>query len=208
MIGGIVRLAAGAALGLVLVAAFTVIRIWDQGERDEQRPADAIVVLGAAQYDGRPSPVFEARLEHAVALYRAGLAPVLVVTGGKAIGDRTTEAAAARDYAIGHGVPAAAILSEDVGRTTVESLVGVARLLDERGLESAVFVSDRTHLLRVLRVATDLGVTAWGSPTTTSPVDDDGTRRLEATLRELAALAAYYAGWSDPGPAEPIGPTP
>lgn len=208
MIGGLVRLAASAAIGLALVAAITVLRIWDQGDRDERRPVDAIVVLGAAQYDGRPSPVFEARLEHAVALYRAGTAPILVVTGGKADGDRTTEAAAARDYAIDHGVPAAAILSEDDGRTTVESLVGVARLFDERGFRSAVFVSDRTHLLRVLRVATDLGISAWGSPTTSSPVDDSGSRRLEATLRELAALAAYYVGWSDANLAEAPAPAP
>ena len=98
--------------------------------RDEERPADAIVVLGAAQYDGRPSPVFEARLEHAVALYRAGVAPRFVVTGGKRAGDRTTEAAVARDYAIAHGVPAAAIFGEDEAHNTLDSLRAVAGELD------------------------------------------------------------------------------
>ena len=89
-----------ACLAIVLVAGYATFRVWTQGERDESRPADAIVVLGAAQYDGRPSPLFKARLDHAVELYHAGIAPRLVLTGGKASGDRTTEAASARDYAI------------------------------------------------------------------------------------------------------------
>lgn len=187
-------LGAAILLGTLVLAAIAVFRIWDQGTRDERRPADAIVVLGAAQYDGRPSPVFEARLSQAVALYQAGIAPILVVTGGKAEGDRTTEAATARAYATARGVPAAAILSEDRGRTTLESLQGVAALFRTNRLSSAVFVSDRTHLLRVLRIATDEGIVAWGSPTTTSPIDADVRLTVEATLRELGALAVYFLG--------------
>ena len=118
-----------AAAGAVVVAAYATYRIWQQGEQDDRRPADAIVVLGAAQYDGRPSPVFKARLQHAVELYQDGIAPYLVVTGGNAPGDRTTEAAVARDYALAHGVPDKAILVEDRGRTTLESLRSVAKLL-------------------------------------------------------------------------------
>ena len=89
-----------ACLAIALVAGYATFRVWAQGERDERRPADAIVVMGAAQYDGRPSPLFAARLDHAVELYHAGIAPRLVLTGGKADGDRTTEAASARAYAI------------------------------------------------------------------------------------------------------------
>ncbi len=186
----------GAALlaGGVLVIGYTTFRIWDQGSREEVRPADAIVVLGAAQYDGRPSPIYEARLAHAVDLYEAGIAPVLVLTGGKAEGDRTTEAAAGREYALGRGVPAGAILSEDIGRTTLESLEGVAELFRAHGLSSAVFVSDRTHMLRVLRIATDEGIVAWGSPTTTSPVDANAAWQVEATVHELGALGVYFLG--------------
>jgi uncharacterized SAM-binding protein YcdF (DUF218 family) len=194
MVRHLATLGAAALLGGVLLAAFTTYRIVDQGSRDERRTVDAIVVLGAAQYDGRPSPVFEARLAHAVALYEAGIAPLFVVTGGKLEGDRTTEAAAARVYALEHGVPAAAIVSEDRGRTTLESLESVARLFRTRGIADAVFVSDRAHMLRVLRIATDEGIEAWGSPTTTSPVDADPSRRLEATVHELGALAAYFVG--------------
>lgn len=179
-------------LGVGAVAGYATFRIWAQGQRDEQRPADAIVVMGAAQYDGRPSPLFAARLEHAVELFRAGIAKRLIVTGGKADGDRTTEAATARAYAIAHGVPAAAILGEDASRTTLESIRAVGSVLREHGLKDAVFVSDRPHMLRVLRMAADEGITAWGSPTATSPIEHDPPGQIDATLHELGALVQYF----------------
>jgi uncharacterized SAM-binding protein YcdF (DUF218 family) len=188
----LIRLAVLALAGTVVITGYATFRIWDQGERDERRPADAIVVLGAAEYDGRPSPVFRARLDHAVSLYKAGLAPFLVVTGGKASGDRTTEAAVAREFAIGHGVPDEAILVEDRGRTTLESLRSVGDMLRRRGMRDAVFVSDRAHMLRVLRMARDQGLTSFGSPTTTSPIDAEVGRRVDATVHELGALAFYF----------------
>lgn len=191
---GLARLIVVVLVGIGLAAGWTTFRILQQGDMDEARRADAIVVLGAAQYDGRPSPVLEARISHAVDLYDAGVAPLLIVTGGKAVGDRTTEASAARDWAIAAGVPAAAILAEDRGRTTLESLEAVTAILTARGLTSAVFVSDRTHMLRVLRIATDQGIRAWGSPTPSGPVDLDQGRRLEAIAHELGALAVYFFG--------------
>lgn len=186
------RLVLAATVGVVLVGGYATYRIWEQGQRDEQRPADAIVVLGAAQYDGRPSPLFEARLDHALSLYFAGIAPRLIVTGGKAEGDRWTEAEAARDYAMARGVPGDAILAEDRGRNTLESLRAVAVILEEEGLRSVVFVSDRMHMLRVLRIARDLGIEAYGSPTRTSPVERDLDRRIRAYVHELGALAVYF----------------
>ena len=179
-------------LGAVVLTGYATYRVWAQGQRDEQRPADAIVVMGAAQYDGRPSPVFAARLEHAVELYRSGVAPRLIVTGGKQEGDRTTEAASARAYAIAHGVPRDAILVEDKSRTTLESIRGVRGLLRDQGLADAVFVSDRPHMLRVLRMAADEGITAYGSPTATSPIEGDTAKGLDAVLHELGALAQYF----------------
>jgi uncharacterized SAM-binding protein YcdF (DUF218 family) len=186
-----------------LVAAFVAFgwatfRIWETGNRDDRRDVDAIVVLGAAQYDGRPSPVFRARLDHAVDLYESGVARYLVVTGGKAQGDRTTEGAAARAFAISRGVPAAAILLEDRSRTTLESLRAVAALLHDRDLSSAVFVSDRTHMLRVLRIARDEGITAYGSPTATSPTDATFLSRADATIHELGALTLYFISGQTP----------
>jgi uncharacterized SAM-binding protein YcdF (DUF218 family) len=179
-------------LAVALVAGYATYRVWVQGQRDDQRPADAIVVMGAAQYNGRPSPMFEARLEHAVELYRAGVAPRLVVTGGKAAGDLTTEAASARAYAMARGVPDDRILVEDQSRTTLESIRAVGGVMRANGLENAVFVSDRPHMLRVLRMAADDGITAWGSPTGTSPLESDPLARVDATIHELGALAQYF----------------
>lgn len=188
----LIRLAAAASLGLILAGGYATYRIWAQGQHDEERPADAIVVMGAAQYDGRPSRVFAARLDHAISLYLAGVAPKLVVTGGKAEGDRTTEADAGREFAINLGVPAEDILVEDQSRTTLELIRSVADLLDANGLRSAVFVSDRPHMLRVLRMAADEGITAWGSPTRTSPIEGDLAGQVDATVHELGALAYYF----------------
>ena len=189
--GGIVRSVVVAGLLVAAAGGLASLRIWQQGQVDEERPADAIVVLGAAQYDRRPSPVFRARLDHAISLYRAGVAPNLVVTGGKRPGDRTTEAAVARRYAIDHGVPAEAIFGEDEARNTLDSLRAVGRAMHDRGLSSAVFVSDPTHMLRVVRIASDLGLEAYSSPTRTSPVQVDPVRVARATIHELGALAVY-----------------
>ncbi|HYO44033.1 MAG TPA: YdcF family protein [Candidatus Limnocylindrales bacterium] len=187
-----VRLFLLGGLAVAVAAGAATFQVWRQGNADEQRPADAIVVLGAAQYDGRPSPVFEARLEHAVSLWKAGLAKAFIVTGGKLPGDRTTEAAVAREYAIANGVPAEAIFGEDEAHNTLASLATVAAEMERRGMSSAVFVSDPTHMLRVLRIADDLGIDAYGSPTTTSPVAQDPVRRAQATVHELGALAVYF----------------
>src|SRR5215207_7926403 len=190
----VLQLLVAALLASVALIGYAAYRINAQGERDERQPADAIVVLGAAQFSGRPGGVFAARLDHAVQLWKGGLAPFLVVTGGKLPGDVTTEAAAARQWAIDHGVPAEAILGEDRGRTTLESIEAVGAMFREREFHSGLFVSDETHMLRVLRMASDQGIQAFGSPTRSSPSDRDATRRQKALLHELAGLAAYYVG--------------
>lgn len=190
---------------VVAVAGMATIRIWQQGERDERRPVDAIVVLGAAQYDGRPSPVFKARLDHAVELWHAGIADAFVVTGGKLPGDRTTEAAVARQYAIDHGVPASAIYGEHQAHNTLDSLRSVVAMMREHGDQTALFVSDPTHMLRVLRIAQDLGIDGYGSPTTTSPFRGDVTRTLSATAHELGALAVYFLTGEAPAVEQPGG---
>jgi len=200
-----VRLIIAGGFAVAIAATFATARIWQQGAKDERRPADAIVVLGAAQYDGRPSPVFEARLEHAVALWKQGIAPHFIVTGGKMPGDRTTEAAVAREYAIAHGVPAEAIFGEYEGRNTLSSLTAVAAEMRGRGLGSAVIVSDPTHMLRALRMAEDLGLDAWGSPTTTSPIASDPGRTVGATLHELGAFAIYFLSGGAPTVEQPGG---
>ena len=123
------------------------------GRSDQAAQVDAIVVMGAAQYDGRPSPQLAARLDHVVTLYAEGLAPFVVVTGGKQPADRFTEAEASRDYLVERGVPADAILLESEGRTTYESMEGVADLLEARGLRRVLVVTDPFHSLRSRMIA-------------------------------------------------------
>jgi uncharacterized SAM-binding protein YcdF (DUF218 family) len=192
------RLVLAGSVAVVAVGGYAAYRIWDQGNRDERPPADAIVVMGAAQYDGRPSPVFAARLDHAIELFHEGIAPRLIVTGGKQEGDRTTEAASARIYAVQHDVPDEAILTEDQSRTTLQSIRGVAAVMRGQGIQSAVFVSDPSHMLRVLRMASDEGITAFGSPTRTSPLERDALRHVDAIVHELGALAFYFISGGSP----------
>jgi uncharacterized SAM-binding protein YcdF (DUF218 family) len=186
------RRLAGTVLVLgALVVGWATVRIWTVGARDERPGADAIVVLGAAHDGSQPSAVFRARLDHAIELYRQGVAPLLVVTGGGA-DPSISEAAAGRAYALAAGVPAPAILAEEASSNTATSVANVAALLHDRGLERVVFVSDRSHLFRVLRIARDRGITGHGSPTTSSPNDATLGGVIGSTLHELAGLGAYF----------------
>ena len=138
--------------------------------RDTARPASAIVVLGAAQYVGRPSPVLRARLDHAIELWRKGLAPRLIFTGGVGDHDTTSEAAVGQRYAIGRGVPPRAILIENAGRSTAASLQHVATLMDAEPSRDVILVSDPFHMLRLSILARRFGMTPFSSPTRTSPI--------------------------------------
>ena len=141
---------------IVVAVAYPVwlaYQIWDQSHQDENRSADAIVVLGAAQYDGEPSEVFAARLDQAGYLFTEGLAPTVIVTGGKQEGDRFTEAAAGEMYLVEQGVPSDRILGETEGSTTLESLRGVKVLAVEQGINTILRVSDPRHLDRIKRIS-------------------------------------------------------
>jgi uncharacterized SAM-binding protein YcdF (DUF218 family) len=192
LIGDLARLGLATVAGIAVVAAFASYRIWAVGQRDESgQQVDAVVVLGAAQYDGRPSPIFEARLDHAVSLVLNGIAPYLVVTGGRAPGDRLSEADVARQYALDQGVPQENILAEGTGTDTLTSLRNVKQVFDRQGFRRGLFVSDRTHMLRVLLMADDLGMEAYGSPTRSSPVDRDAVATADAVVHEIVGLAIY-----------------
>ncbi len=176
---------------LVVVTGYlgiTFLQVRSVGRSDQARTVDAIVVLGAAQYDGRPSPQLQARLDHVIELWPQGLAPLVVVTGGNQPGDRFTEAEASRNYLIEHGVDEAAILSEDQGHSSWESLQAVAAMLRQRGAFRVLLVSDPYHSLRIRLVAEELGLTAYVSPTRTSPVRGSAAQRRE--LKETFGIAA------------------
>ena len=187
-------------MGLVLAvwgASAVLVLLW--GRRDEARPADAIVVLGAAQYAGRPSPVLKARLDHAVGLYRRGLAPRVVLTGGVGEGDTTSEAAVGRRYARKAGVPDSSLLAEEYGRTTTESLYAVAELLQQTERPRVILVSDPFHMLRLRIIAGRLGMTAYTSPTPTSPIERSEEQRWSYVLSESikVPLTLVFGRWTD-----------
>jgi uncharacterized SAM-binding protein YcdF (DUF218 family) len=154
------------ALGFLVVAylLFTFVQVWMHSRRDSVQAADAIVVLGAAQYDCRPSPVLEQRLDHAFDLYDDGVASTIVVTGGKREGDRCTEAQSSADYLRGRGVPDDDLLLEVQGRNSWESLAATGHILRDRGMTRAVLVTDGYHALRVLAIAEQVGLDASVSP--------------------------------------------
>ena len=166
----------------VLYVAVTFVQVWRASGRDAARPADAIVVLGAAQYNGVPSPVLAGRLDHAAELYEAGIAPLVVVTGGNQPGDRFTEAEAGAEYLESLGVPGSAIERETTGESSWESLASAARFLREDGLTMVVLVSDPYHAMRIQGIADELGLDA-----VVSPADTPST--LGDLLRETAAVS-------------------
>lgn len=172
------------------VISATAVLIW--ASRDEARPAQAIVVLGAAQYAGKPSPVLRARLDHALDLWNRHLAALLILTGGTGAGDTTSEAAVGRTYARKHGVPDSAILVENEGRTTSESMRAVAGMLEVRGLQTALLVSDPFHMLRLRILAKRFGFTPYTSPTRTSPISPNREARWKYIFSEsLKAPLAF-----------------
>lgn len=173
-------------LGVALLGA-----IYWQARTDETRPVDAIVVLGTAQYNGRPSPVLRARLDRVVEVYVEGMAPLVVVTGGKREGDQFTEAEASRDYLVERGVPDSAILLEDEGRDSWESLQGVAEILESRGLSRVLLVSDGFHLFRVKKMAHDLGLTAYATAAADSPIRQGSGNEFSYMVREVAGIGKY-----------------
>lgn len=172
----------------ILVWGSVVATVYLYGQRDAAAPSDAIVVLGAAQYDGRPSPVLRARLDHAIVLYRRGIAPTMIMTGGVGIGDTVSEAVVARRYAERSGVPPQAVLLEGGGQRSVESMRAVAELMRANGLRSAVLVSDPFHSLRVRLLAFRFGIRASTSPTRTSPISATPREEWRHVLRESAII--------------------
>ncbi|HYU39289.1 MAG TPA: YdcF family protein [Acidimicrobiia bacterium] len=174
-----------AVLAALLYYVVTFVQVWWAARHDDSRRSEAIVVLGAAQYNGRPTPVFRARLDHAADLYKERVAPTIVVTGGKQAGDQFTEATSGANYLHNKGVPDAAILRETTSRTSWESLAAAARVLRDRGEKQVVLVSDPFHALRIRSIANELGLDAVTSPTRSSPISgfEEWRRFLSEAMR-------------------------
>jgi uncharacterized SAM-binding protein YcdF (DUF218 family) len=196
-------------VGLLLIISLVygcvnVAQVWWVGKSDQARSVDAIVVLGVAQYDGRPSPQLQARLDHALALWQEGLSPLVITTGGNQPGDRFTEAETSANYLIEGSidgllvvaVPAESIVQENSGSTTRESLIAVRNIMQDRGLHSVLIVTDPYHSLRSRLIAQDLGLVAYISPTRTSPLR--GASAVSRHVREALGVAvAHLIGFAN-----------
>lgn len=193
------RLLAVLLLSVLLVVLVTAARVWWVARDDDHPRSDAIVVLGASQLDGRPSAVFRSRLDQARALYDQGVAPRVVVLGGGAPGDRTTEGASGAAYLKARGVSAVAV---GEGRDTLQSIRALDRLFRARSWHSAVLVTDPWHSLRSRRMATDLGIRATTSPTRTGPSVRSWGTEAHYIARETGAYLYYrlFHRSSDAGP--------
>ena len=181
---------------LALIAVITLwfvsvpVRVWWTARQDQRPTSDALLVLGASQYNGKPSPVLQARLAHALELYKDGVAPRIVTVGGKRVGDKFTEAAAGKDWLVGHGVPASDVVAVESGTDTWNSMQAVDVVMDRNGWDSAVIVTDPWHSFRSREMARHLGIDAATSPTRSGPIVQQRHTELRYVLRESAA---YYS---------------
>ena len=185
------RVVAAVLLAVVLIVGSTALAIWWTARQDSRPHSDAIVVLGSAQYNGVPSSIFQARLEHARKLYEAGVAPVVVTVGGKKSGDQFTEAEAGRDFLAQEGIPRTSLLAVPEGVDTLESMRDVAAAFRSRGWHNAVLVTDPWHAMRAERMADDSGIEAASSPTRQGPAVQTRTTQFRYILRETAAYLVY-----------------
>ncbi|MCW2673646.1 MAG: uncharacterized protein JWP14_2235 [Frankiales bacterium] len=183
------RIVAALVLLPLLLLAGTAARVWWVARQDDRPHSDAIVVLGASQFDGRPSAVFRARLDHAAELFKQGIAPRIVTVGGGRTGDRFTEAEAGKRYLATKGI--STVLAIGVGSNTLQSVKALAVVYKQQGWKSAVLVTDPWHSLRSRRMAQDLGLKAATSPTRTGPANASRSTELRYVARETAAYLYY-----------------
>lgn len=186
------RLVAALLFAAIAYPAWLGFQIWRQSHQDENHTADAIVVLGAAQYNGTPSPIFKARLDQAAYLYHEGFSQTVIVTGGKREGDRFTEAEAGELYLADRGVPSENILNERNGRTSLESLRNVWGMAQAHQIDSVLLVSDPMHSERIKRIASDLGFAdVYTSPASYISLNRSRATKARELLREIASTMAY-----------------
>jgi uncharacterized SAM-binding protein YcdF (DUF218 family) len=179
------------AASVAALVAIVCALIVAQGQREEARDSGAAIVLGAAQWNGDPSPVLRARLDHALDLYRRGVVGKIILTGGVAPGDSLSEAAAGKQYLVEQRLPPEALLLDEQSTTTWQNLQNAAALARGSGINSVLLVSDPFHMLRSLKMARDLGLSAYGSPTRTSPISENQAEEVRYVVRESWAYLIY-----------------
>lgn len=184
-------------LAAAVVYTSSLVMVLIVSQQDERRPVEAIVVLGAAQYNGRPSPVLRARLDHAIGLYKDGMAPLVVVTGGVGRGDTTSEAAAGARYLRMHRLPDSAVVAAGEGRSTNATMTAVAAWMKSRGVHTVLLVSDPFHMFRLRLEARRTHIEAFSSPTESSPISDNPVLELRYLFAEgFKVPIAWVRSWN------------
>ena len=187
----------GTFLGIATVAALFVYGVYlyqeirDAAVRDEARPADAIVILGAAQYNGRPSPVLKARLDHALELFKNGYATAIITTGSYGPDPNFSEAQVSTKYLVQRGIDVTNIVTEQGSGTTYDSIRAASNLIRQKGWKSVLVVSDGFHLFRVKQMLSDNGIIAYTSPAPNSPIEVQASQRFWYSVREVVLFAGY-----------------
>jgi uncharacterized SAM-binding protein YcdF (DUF218 family) len=191
----------GTLLGIAALVAVCVYGVYlyqqirEAAVRDEAHPADAIVVLGAAQYNGRPSPVLKARLDHAYELFKDGYAQAIITTGSYGPDPNFSEAQVGTKYLVQRGIDVTKIVTEQGSGTTYDSIRAASNLIHQKGWGSALVVSDGFHLFRVKKMLVDNGIIAYTSPAPNSPIEIEASRRFWYSVREVVLFSAYR--WID-----------
>ncbi|WP_208379065.1 YdcF family protein [Cumulibacter soli] len=186
------RILAGLLVGCVLGTFGVAFAVWKVARDTDTHHADSIVVLGAAQYDGEPSPVFQWRLQHALDLWRDGYADTIVTVGGNQAGDVYTEASAGKKWLVEEGgVPEDAVIAVESGTNTLTSAEALVPVYEEHGLDDAIVVTDPPHTLRAMTMISDQGITTYGSPTRAGPAVQTRETQLKYIVRETGALLYY-----------------
>lgn len=179
---------AGVTLIILSWTAFQIIRT---GQSDKAAPADAIVVLGAAEYAGKPSPVFQARLDHAKDLFEKKFAPLIITTGGTHPGEKISEGEAGKNYLVQQNIPAEKIIAETGSLTTKQNLTGVKEIAEKNGIQKIIIVSDAFHLYRAKKIAEDLDLVTLTSPAANSPISKNTWLELKYIGREIALVLLH-----------------
>ena len=187
------RVLAAVVLAVLAWGGYLAWRVWTVAAHDEARPADVIVVFGAAEYRGRPSPVLRARLDRALDLYRRGYAPLIITAGGAGGDPHFTEAGVGRDYLAGNGVPSENIHMEDQSSSTAETVLAVAEIMRRANLRTCVVASDEYHLFRIKRQFATMGVTAYGAPRERQ-VEMTMGMRVWVTIKQVAGYMLWRVG--------------
>ena len=177
------------SFGIVFISL--VCFIYGYSFKDEAQKADAIVVLGASQWSGEPSPVFKARLDHAYDLYTEEYAPVIILTGGVGDKEKLSEAFVGKNYLIGKGINKQVLFLEEEGRTSLQSLKNISATLGEYKIDSIILVSDGFHMMRLKKMADDLKIVNFVSPATNSPIDKNNFAKFKYIMREAVVFCLY-----------------